>query len=157
MAAAADMWTGEATAKVPGVPADKVWAFIDDYANVYKYLPSIDETTIASGEPGKVGCVRLCKGSPLPGSEERTFTHEKLVAYDPENYTLSYEVMDNNIGFKDYVATLKVLPEEDGCCVKWSFVTPPMSGPNSSMEFLMGYLNYSVNHMAGKIAEAAKA
>ncbi|KAG9449134.1 hypothetical protein H6P81_009099 [Aristolochia fimbriata] len=155
--AATDKWEGKATAKVPGVPADKVWAFIDDYGNVHKYLPSIDETTIASGEPGKLGCVRLCKGNPLPGSEERSFTHEKLVAYDPANRTLSYEVTENNIGFKDFVATIKVVPEEDGSTIEWSFVTPPMPGPHWSLENCMGYIGYSVNHMAGKIAEEAKA
>ncbi|XP_068642144.1 lachrymatory-factor synthase-like [Aristolochia californica] len=155
--AAEDKWQGKATAKVPGVSPDKVWAVIDDYANVYKYLPSIDATTIQSGEPGKLGCVRLCSGPPIPGGQERSLTNEKLVAYDPAERTLSYEVVENNIGFKDFVATIKVLPEEDGSTIEWSFVTPAMPPPHWTEQKVMGYIGYSVNHMAQKIAEELKA
>ncbi|KAG9449131.1 hypothetical protein H6P81_009096 [Aristolochia fimbriata] len=150
-------WEGKASAKVPGVSADKVWAVLDDYGNVYKYLPSIEASSIVSGEPGKLGCVRLCDGNPHPPSTERTFTNEKLVAYDPASRTLAYEVVENNVGFKDFVATIKVLPEEDGSCtIEWSFKTAPMPGPNWSADTVMGYIGYSVNHMAAKIAEEAK-
>ncbi|KAG9449129.1 hypothetical protein H6P81_009094 [Aristolochia fimbriata] len=132
-------WEGKANAKVPGVSPDKVWAVLDKYSNIHDYLPSVDESTIVSGEPGKVGCVRLCSGNPLPGSQERAFTNEKLVAYDPTNRTLSYEVVENNIGFKDYVATLKVLPEEDGSsAIEWSFVTPAMPPPYWTVEKIRG-------------------
>ncbi|XP_068641979.1 lachrymatory-factor synthase-like [Aristolochia californica] len=155
--ASEDTWEGKSSAKVPGVSPDKVWAVIDDYANIYKYLPSIDATTIVSGEPGKLGCVRLCSGNPLPGSQERAFTNEKLVAYDPAERTLSFEVVENNIGFKDYVATLKVLPEEDGSTIEWSFVTPAMPPPYWTLEKVNGYISFCVNYLAEKIVEENKA
>ncbi|XP_068638582.1 lachrymatory-factor synthase-like [Aristolochia californica] len=155
--AAEDTWEGKASAKVEGVSPDKVWAAIDDYAHFYKYFPSLDTTTIESGEPGKLGCVRLCSGDPLPGSQERAFTNEKLVAYNPVERTLSYEVLENNIGFKDYVATLKVLPEEDGSTIEWSFTSSPMPPPGWSVEKITGYISFCANYMAGKIVEEAKA
>ncbi|XP_068660559.1 lachrymatory-factor synthase-like [Aristolochia californica] len=152
--AAEDKWEGKVSAKVPGVSADKVWAVIDDYANVCNYLPSIDTSTIESGESGKLGCVRLCSGPPIPGGQDRSFTYEKLVVYDPVERTLSYEVVENNIEFKDFVATHKVLSEEDGSTIEWSFVTPPIPSPHWTAEKIMGYIGYSVKYMAEKIAEA---
>ncbi|KAG9449184.1 hypothetical protein H6P81_009149 [Aristolochia fimbriata] len=149
-----EKWQGKASAKVPGVSPEKVWAVLEDYGNVHKYLPSLDATALDFGEPGKLGCVRVCSGPPLPGAQDRAFTHEKLVVYDPANRTLSYEVTENNIGFKDFVATHKVVAEEDGSSsIEWSFVTPPMDSPFWSVEKIMGYIGYSVNHMAQTIAK----
>ncbi|XP_068641981.1 lachrymatory-factor synthase-like [Aristolochia californica] len=146
-------WEGKAAGKVNGVSADKVWSLVEDYGNVHKWLPTIDATTVVEGEPGKLGCVRRCSGPPAPGSETPTFTNEKLVEFDPATRTLSYRVLDNNIGFGDFVATWKVVPDSDGgSTIEWSFVSAPI--PYWEPEKVQGYIGFSVQGMAKAMEEA---
>ncbi|KAG9449132.1 hypothetical protein H6P81_009097 [Aristolochia fimbriata] len=140
-------WEGKAVGKVSGVSADQVWSQVEDFGNVHKWLPTIDSTSLVEGEPGKLGCVRRCSGPPAPGSDVPTFTNEKLVEFDPATRTLSYRVLENNIGFGDFVATWKVVPDSDGgCSIEWSYVSSPI--PYWDPEKVMGYIGFSVQGMA---------
>ncbi|KAG9449130.1 hypothetical protein H6P81_009095 [Aristolochia fimbriata] len=149
-------WGGKATGKVNGASADQVWKLMEDYGSVDKWLPTIDSVSIVEGEPGKVGCVRYCTGPPGPGSDTPTFTNEKLVKFDHATRTLSYRVLENNIGFGDYVATWKVVPDSDGgCTIEWSYESEPI--PYWEPEKLMGYLGFCVQSMAKAMEEALSA
>ncbi|XWS70309.1 hypothetical protein CRYUN_Cryun03dG0036900 [Craigia yunnanensis] len=57
------------------------------------------------GTPGQPGLVRHCEA-------ELRWTNEKLLTIDPTNRSLSYEVLENSVGLKKYVATLEALPME---------------------------------------------
>ncbi|RXH72691.1 hypothetical protein DVH24_012375 [Malus domestica] len=52
---------------------------------------------------------------------------------DPINHCLSYEITENNFGFKSYVATVQLVPINDedgrtGCIIEWSFVSDLVEG-----------------------------
>ena len=57
---------------------------------------------------------------------------ERLKAVDHVERSLSYEIVDSNIGFSSYVSTVKVVPRGDdgqnGCVIEWSFNVDPVAG-----------------------------
>lgn len=62
---------------------------------------------------------------------------EKLLKIDPIQRCMSYEIVDNNMGFKSYVATVKVLSFPNnicgdgkslGCMIEWECVCDPVEG-----------------------------
>lgn len=66
---------------------------------------------------------------------------EKLIMIDPTKRCLTIEIIDNNMGFKSYVATMEVLPingpgndDHDAhaavCKIMWLFVCDPVEGKN---------------------------
>ena len=87
------------------------------------------------------------------GAEKTTtikWAKEKILAIDPVQRCLTYEVVENNMGFKSYVATLKVLPiEGDGCKIEWGFVSDPVEG--WSCQGLKSYVESTLQSMAKKI------
>ncbi|KAK2977984.1 hypothetical protein RJ640_023522 [Escallonia rubra] len=59
------------------------------------------------------GLVRYCASTlPSDGGNAATtlWCHEKLVAIDAAGRRLTYEVVDNNMGFKQYLSTIKLSP-----------------------------------------------
>ncbi|KAK3213008.1 hypothetical protein Dsin_017714 [Dipteronia sinensis] len=84
---------------------------------------------------------------------------EKLAMIDPIQRCLSYQLIDNNIGFKSYVATIKVLPinidgcdGENGCTIEWSFVADPIEGWRP--EDLTSFIENRLQIMSNKIEQA---
>jgi len=51
---------------------------------------------------------------------------------NPIERCISYEIMENNVGFKSYVATIEVLPingdGQNGYKIEWSFVADQIEG-----------------------------
>ncbi|XP_068638581.1 lachrymatory-factor synthase-like [Aristolochia californica] len=154
--AEAPKWVGKASAKVPGVLADTVWALLQDFGALYKWIPNLDSSEIIEGELGQLGCVRLNAGPPIPGSEVGSHSKEKLIAMDPVQRSLSYQVLDNNIGFNYYVGTITVSPDgDDACTIDWSFEAEPMLA--WTHEQIVEYVGLEVETMAKRMAEALKA
>ncbi|KAK2981505.1 hypothetical protein RJ640_030967 [Escallonia rubra] len=59
------------------------------------------------------GLVRYCTSTlPSDGGNAATtlWCHEMLVAVDAAGRRLTYEVVDNNMGFKQYLSTIKLSP-----------------------------------------------
>ncbi|KAK3042420.1 hypothetical protein RJ639_000144 [Escallonia herrerae] len=79
--------------------------------------PSCDlgsNSSITLNLPSKQqGLVRYC-ASTLPSDCDNATTtlwcHEKLVAINAAGWRLTYEVADNNMGFKQYLSTIKLSP-----------------------------------------------
>ena len=65
---------------------------------------------------------------------------KKLLVIDPIQRSVIYEIIDSNMGFKSYVATVKILEinrddydkdkdkPADGCKIEWSYVCDRMEG-----------------------------
>lgn len=51
------------------------------------------------------------------------------MAVDEEKMSLSYEIVDSNIGFKGYASTVRISPDHDnGCVIEWVFTVDPIQG-----------------------------
>ncbi|KAK3438349.1 hypothetical protein EUGRSUZ_C02968 [Eucalyptus grandis] len=101
-------------------------------------FPAVDTCCRIKGVQGQPGLIRYC-----------TSTAKKC---------FSYEVLDNNMGFKNYVATVRVMPMNDedgkmrGCMIEWSFVSNPVEG--WGLQDLSSLIDISVQSMAKKIENA---
>lgn len=81
---------------------------------------------------------------------------DKLLAIDPIERCSSYEIVDNNMGFKSYVGTMQVLSVNDrdcaSCKIDWSFVCDPIEGWR--FEDFLSFCGSILQSMAKKIEHA---
>ncbi|CAN0907254.1 Lachrymatory-factor synthase [Linum grandiflorum] len=145
----AKRWEGKATAELKSpITADQVWPFFDrDFCSFHNWSPTIDTCHQVEGVVGQPGLVRYCASKAM-------WCKERLLAIDPTDRCLSYEILDNNIGFGSYVSTIRVVDQHQppGCCrIEWSFVAEPVSG--WTLEGLNSYVSSSLDYMASKIQE----
>lgn len=164
-------WEGKVTVEVGGgTGAELVWPVLEDFCNLHKWIP-IDTCYQVEGIQGQPGLTRYCASAiRLRGAAEDAeptikWAKEKLLTIDPAQRCLSYETLDNNMGFKSYVATLKVLPiiinndgdgaeaEAAGCKIEWGFVCDPVEG--WTFQDLNSYIESCLQFMAKKIELAS--
>ncbi|CAK9312958.1 unnamed protein product [Citrullus colocynthis] len=145
-------WEGEVSAETTAGSPNEIWPLLaDDFCSLHKWLP-IDTCHHVEGVPGQPGLIRYCASTDTMLSPEPSikWAHERLNQIDPTKHILSYEILENNIGFKSYVATMKLLPGGGGGCkIVWSFVADPIEG--WPLEEFMKYLDFSLQHMANKM------
>lgn len=150
-------WEGKTSAELKTSPPQEVWPFLADFCNLHRIFPGVETCSQVEGVPGQPGLIRYCAG-PATDNDETTvkWVKEKLVAVDPIKRCLSYEVVDSNMGFKSYVATIQVVPvknnDEEGCVIEWSFVCDPMEGWRG--EDFRSYVEATIQGMAKKIEDA---
>ncbi|CAL0319253.1 unnamed protein product [Lupinus luteus] len=155
-------WEGKAIAEIAEYSAEQVWPYIEDFCNIHKLIPSLDICNKVEGIEGQPGLTRYCastiKGEGDDAEKEiDKWAYEKLLTIDPVQRYLSYEVGENNMGFKSYVATMKVLPTNEdakvgGCKIEWRFVCDPVEG--FGLQNLNAYVDFSVHSIAQKIEAA---
>ncbi|CAK7353152.1 unnamed protein product [Dovyalis caffra] len=156
-------WEGMATVELKTPTADQVWPCLEDFCNIIKWIPDMDTCYQVEGEVGQPGLTRYCASSSSrlsDGSDNETrisWVKEKLLTMNPMERCLSYEVVENNIGFNSYVATVKVLPingsdGQHGCKIEWSYVADPVEG--WSTEHLTSIIKISLQYMANKLEQA---
>lgn len=157
----AKKWEGKAIVEVRGTEEEIVWSVLQDFCNLHKWLP-IDTCYKFEGVDGQPGLVRYC-ASTKKGADENSeavvkWFKEKLLTIDHVQRCLSYEIVDNNMGFKNYVAIMKVLPlkitdddddERVGCMIEWECVCDPVEG--WSLQNLHSYIGNFLRCMANKI------
>ncbi|KAJ7965927.1 lachrymatory-factor synthase-like [Quillaja saponaria] len=172
-----------------GLTETQVWPLLEDFCNLHKWFP-IDTCYQVDGVPGQPGLIRYTAATttttPSSGSDGHDvkvikWAKEKLLMIDPIQRCLSYEVIDNNIGMKSYVATIKVLPinghdnndDHNGtnqqclivvdnavaysdhgfpCKIELSFVCDPVEG--WKLEDFVAYVEYCLQFMANKMEDA---
>ncbi|XP_031277809.1 lachrymatory-factor synthase-like [Pistacia vera] len=153
-------WEGKASVEIAGLAVEQVWPCLEDYCNLHKWFPYLDKCDQVEGVPGKPGLVRhvssTAKASPESDEMITRWANEKLLMIDANQKCFSYEVTDNNIGFNNYVATIKVFPinaddQQKGCIVEWSFVTDPV--PGWKFENLLSNFNYCLQYMGKKMEQ----
>lgn len=151
-------WEGKTSVDVPNTDMDRAWCLLEDFCNLHK-LMNIDTCYQVEGSPGQPGLVRYCATTVHGQGEADTtllWAKEKLLSLDSIQRCLTYETLDNNVGFKSYVATIKVLPmgsdvDAQGCKIEWSFVSDPVEG--WTFEGLISYIESSLNFMANKMQQ----
>ncbi|GFP82886.1 lachrymatory-factor synthase [Phtheirospermum japonicum] len=152
-------WEGKATAELHKPTADQVWPLLEDFFGLHKWLPSLDTCRQVEGSVGQLRyCATTLPPPPEGGKGVVKWCHEKLLDIDPIDKWLSYEILDNNMGFKDYKSTIKVLPikgggdMKSGCMIEWTFLADPVEG--LSYEDLVKYFDFSLQGMAQNMERA---
>ncbi|ESR63951.1 hypothetical protein CICLE_v10009701mg [Citrus x clementina] len=152
-------WKGKESIESASITAEQVWACLEDFCNAHKWLPNLDTCYLVEGVPGQPGLVRYCASSKSDGHEVTIrWVKEKLILMDPIQRWLSYEVTDNNVGIKSYVATIKVFPINfdngmKGCRIEWSYVADPFEG--WKFEDFASHIDYSLKFMTKKMEHAS--
>ncbi|XP_020239033.1 lachrymatory-factor synthase [Cajanus cajan] len=122
-------WEGETSIEVEGMSAEQVWPLLEDFCSIHKWLP-IETCFQVEGTYGQPGLIRYCAMNMNTADDEPTlmWAKEKLLHIDPIQRSLIYEVVDSNMGFNSYVATIQVfpVPKPTTCKIQWSFVCHPM-------------------------------
>ncbi|PHT40494.1 hypothetical protein CQW23_19348 [Capsicum baccatum] len=151
-------WEGKSIANLKGPKPEQVWPLLEDFFNFHNWLPTLDTCYQLNHNDGLL--IRYCASTVSPSSDSGEaivkWCHERLLTVDKIKRCLSYEVLDNNIGIRSYVAMFKVFAsndcDESGCQIEWSFIADPVDG--LTLESFSGYLNSSLQDMAGKIEKA---
>ncbi|GMH06975.1 hypothetical protein Nepgr_008815 [Nepenthes gracilis] len=155
---AAAKWEGKANAELKAVSADQVWPLLSDFCGLNRWLPEqIPTCYLVEGVPGQLGQIRYCAGtaSSSDGHDRIIWATEKLVSMDPSMKCFSYEIVENNAGFKSYVGTIRLIDgggDGAGCKIEWSFVADPPEGWRQ--EDLISYIQSCANSMAKRMEEA---
>ncbi|XP_057522980.1 lachrymatory-factor synthase-like [Amaranthus tricolor] len=126
------LWEDEIIVELKTLTPQQVWPHFADFCSAHKLCPNVDNCYLVEGTPGVPGLIRCCESSIFSGGDVQ-FAKEKLLMIDPSNMCISYQVLENNVGFKYYVATIRLFPinGDDGRCrckLVWSFVCDPVEG-----------------------------
>ncbi|KAI3677268.1 hypothetical protein L1987_86891 [Smallanthus sonchifolius] len=148
-------WEGKSSEGLRGITAEQLWPLFEDFCTIHKWVPAHSEKCRqGEGAYGEPGLSRYCvftkeSSSALSNGTDKAPTkwcNEKLLSMDPVQRTLSYEVTENNLGFKSYVANVKVIEIVGGCKIEWSFVADPVEG--MGLEDLRGFLESNLKTVA---------
>ncbi|GAB4839031.1 hypothetical protein Ancab_028559 [Ancistrocladus abbreviatus] len=127
----APKWHGKAYAQLLGPTAEQVWPLFADFFALNKWYPTPICLPVG-GISGQPGCVRYCAGfkTHLHQDDENhvNWTKQKLLSINPDKMTFTYNIIDSNVGFDNYVATVNVLPKDDGCAIEWLYEVDPADG-----------------------------
>jgi hypothetical protein len=104
-------WEGKVSTKLKNITKQQAWSIIKDFFNLHKRFPNLATCYGIHGSNGEPGCIRYCAGFSLPsdGSQEVSWSKERLVAVDDVDLSLKYEMVDSNIGFKSYESIMRVI------------------------------------------------
>lgn len=170
-------WEFKTSAGLATATVEQVWPLLADFCNVeYKWLPKtlMKECYRVEGNLGQPGLTRYCAfdrtSPPSDGQDIQAVTltlyaYERLLWIDPIKHCFSFEMLDNNLGLKTYVGTVRLLPIDDdaddagklhacGCKIEWSFVCEPMEGESWSFEEFSSFIAGSVQMIAKNMEHA---
>jgi mxaD protein len=94
--------------------ADAVWTRISAFGKLHELLPQLLQNTTQEGEGiGAVRTIVLADG----GDE----IIEELTAFDAADKSFSYRLLEGDLPFENYTATMEVSSDApDACHVKWT-------------------------------------
>lgn len=125
-------WDGKVSTRLTKATADQIWPLFKDFFNIHKWFPGSPSCSGIYGTNGKPGCIRYCSGFSIqPDTEKQpdNWAKERLTAVDDAEHSLSYEIVDSNLGFTSYVSKVKIVQAPgDGCVIEWSFSVDPVEG-----------------------------
>lgn len=94
---------------VINAPADKVWAYLGDFSNLDEWHPVIESCEIEGDDrPDQVGAIRR-----LTAQGGQAVFRERLVAFDDEGRSLTYEIVESPLPVRDYRSTIRVASVTD--------------------------------------------
>ncbi len=95
-------------------PPEAVWAVAGDFVGLDRWYPLIESSTLVLGKNREEGAIRKLRR--LNG----TWVEEKLIAYEPWNYLLTYTYAEGMAMSSDYFSTLQVKDAGQGkSVVEW--------------------------------------
>ncbi|XP_058223625.1 lachrymatory-factor synthase-like [Rhododendron vialii] len=155
-------WESKVSTTLTHASAGQIWPLFKDFFNLHKWFPSLPTCYGIHGTNGEVGCIRYCSGFELPsedGVNSISWSTERLIATDPIDRIIAYEIVDSNTGFKSYVSKVKIVPTGDdgqdlGCVIEWSFSVEPVEG--WVLEDLVKKYEYGLQGMAKKMEDAIR-
>ncbi|GAA0150331.1 hypothetical protein LIER_09293 [Lithospermum erythrorhizon] len=155
-------WEAKVSTTLPNASTDQIWPLFADFFGLHKWFPGLSTCYGLSGDNGQHGCVRYCSGgslSAIVGGDEKvtsSWSKERLVAIDHGGKSLSYEILDCNIGFKSYVSTIKIVDGESGkgCVIEWWFGVDNVEGMR--LEDLIKKYEVGLHGMATKMSMSLK-
>ena len=160
-------WEGKVSARLVKSTVDQIWPLFTDFFNIHKWCPGLETCYGVHGNNGEPGCIRFCKLSATvsyndvirPEMHEASgWAKERIIAVDHDEHTLTYQLLENNLGFESYVAKFKIIPAsgEDGprgCTVEWSFTVEPIE--RWTLDALLGqydqWLHLTLNKMEASL------
>lgn len=152
-------WEAKVSTVLKEATADQIWALYRDFFNFHKWFPDLASCYGIHGINGEPGCIRYCGGFSIKSEEGEnsvSWSKEKLTAVDPIERSLTYEIVDCNIGFKSYVSTVKITPcgsdSESGCEIDWWINVDPVKG--WVMEDLVQKFEVGLARVARRMEEA---
>ncbi|KAL4560284.1 hypothetical protein LXL04_032434 [Taraxacum kok-saghyz] len=156
-------WEGKVSTTLTKASADQIWSLFIDFFNFHKWFPNMSICYGVHGVNGEVGGVRYCAGFSLPnedgGAEQNSWSKERLVAVDRNELSMSYEMVDCNVGFTSYLSTVKVVRGGGnggggggGCVIEWSFDVNPVEG--LTYEYLVQKYQDGLDQTAMKMEDA---
>src|ERR1700755_2428224 len=90
-------------------PVADVWALVRDFNGLPKFMPVVAESRIEMDLPSdKIGCVR--NFTMRDGGRLR----EQLLALSDYDYSMTYNILESQMGVENYIATLRLHPITDG-------------------------------------------
>ena len=118
-----------------------VWAILGDFGGLKVGGPITAVETTGEG----VGAVRTIT---MGGAN----VVERLEAYDPENFSFTYAITNDDcpLPVSNYSATVKITSDGDGCCVDWTGNFDAKGPEDQAMDIIRGIYQ-------GGIAGAKKA
>jgi Polyketide cyclase / dehydrase and lipid transport len=103
-----------------GASVDRVWELIRDFGGIQRFAAAVESVSV-QGEG--VGAVRTLT---MPGG---VTLQERLEALDDGARTLRYAIVGPHpFPFSDYLATIRLSEDADGCQIEWSSTFTPRAG-----------------------------
>jgi hypothetical protein len=102
---------------IVNAPADTVWAYLRDFSNLHEWQPSIETCEIeGDAAPEQIGAIRR-----LTAQGGQAVFRERLVSFDDDGRSYSYEFLVSPLPVRDYRSTLRVAPVTDSgqAFVEW--------------------------------------
>lgn len=97
--------------------SEKVWDVLGDFNGLPRFLAAVTQSVVEGSGVGAVRTLSLAGGGQI---------RERLEAFDPDERTLKYSIMDGPLPVKDYLSTVRVAPTGDGRTdVFWSSTFEP--------------------------------
>lgn len=161
-------WKAKVSASLERATPDQIWPLFKDFFNLHKWFPTLSTCYGIHGTNGEPGCIRFCAGFSIQ-SNGRNHTHkasdnsdkpfswskERLIAVDDADRSLSYEIVECNIGFKSYVSTIEICRGHDGqrgCVIQWCFAVDPVDG--LAFDDLVKKYETGLERMASRMEDA---
>jgi len=99
--------------------ADVVWKEFADFGGIGDWAPGVESCDVEGEGIGSVRTVAMAGGVEMK---------ERLDVFDDAARTLSYAIVGGPLPVSNYLATVKVTEEGDGCRVDWGASFDPPEG-----------------------------
>ena len=110
------------------VTAEKVWELIGGFNALPDWHPAVEKSELEDG--GQQRRLSLMGGGTIV---------ERLEPAGDGQYTYSYSIVDSLLPVANYVASIKVIDDGDGCRIDWSSEFEAAGAPeNEAMDAIAG-------------------